>query len=102
MLTEFTEKVIEVIRSIPRGKVMTYGGVAKAAKNPGGTRQVVRILHSCSEKYDLPWHRVVNAKGETKFAEQNKLLEGEGVKFVAENVVDLRRSIDANGTDRTD
>ncbi len=89
MPMEFTDRVIEVIRGIPWGKVMTYEGVARAAGNPGGTRQVVRILHSCSEKYDLPWHRVVNAKGKTAFAEQNRLLEDEGVGFRGEDLVDL-------------
>ena len=60
----------------------------------GGTRQVVRILHSCSEKYDLPWHRVVNAKGKTAFAEQDRLLkEDEGVGFREENVVDLNNHL---------
>lgn len=90
MPSEFTEQVIEVIRGIPGGKVMTYGGVARAAGKPGGARQVVRILHSCSRKYDLPWHRVVNAKGKTAFAEQNELLEKEGVGFRGENTVDLK------------
>ena len=89
MPSEFTDRVIEVIRGIPHGRVMTYGEMALAAGNPGGTRQVVRILHSCSEKYDLPWHRVVNAKGMTAFAEQNWLLKEEGVGFRGENVVDL-------------
>lgn len=60
----FTKAVIEQIQSIPPGKVMTYGGVAAAAGSPRAARQVVRILHSMSAKYDLPWHRVVNAKGE--------------------------------------
>ena len=90
MPTAFTERVIGVIRGIPHGKVMTFGGVAKAGGNPGGARQVVRILHSCSKKYDLPWHRVVNAKGRTAFTQQNELLEGEGVGFIDEDVVDLK------------
>ena len=90
MPAEFTERVVEVIRSIPEGKVMTYGGVARTAGNPGGARQVVRVLHSCSGKYDLPWHRVVNARGMTAFREQNGLLEKEGVGFKGENTVDLK------------
>lgn len=89
MVTEFTEKVIRVIRNIPEGKVMSYGGVAKAAGDLKGTRQVVRILHSCSQKYDLPWHRVVNSKGKTSFNEQNRLLQLEGVGFTSEDTVDL-------------
>lgn len=62
-MTPFTERVIHIIQSIPEGKVMTYGGVARAAGSPRGARQVVRILHSMSKKYKLPWHRVINAKG---------------------------------------
>jgi len=93
MPSEFTEKVIEVIRSIPQGKVLSYGKVAAHAGNPNGARQVVRILHSCSEKYDLPWHRVVNAKGKTSFREQNELLEKEGVGFCGENTVDLKKHV---------
>lgn len=63
-MTPFTEEVIRIIKHIPRGKVMTYGQIAGEAGSPRGARQVVRILHSMSEKYELPWHRVMNAKGE--------------------------------------
>ena len=62
-MTPFTEKVIAIIAAIPEGKVMTYGQIAAAAGSPGAARQVVRILHSMSDKYRLPWHRVVNAQG---------------------------------------
>ena len=64
MMNPFTERVINIIKSIPIGKVMSYGQIAKVAGSPRGARQVVRILHSMSEKYKLPWHRVINAKGE--------------------------------------
>jgi methylated-DNA-protein-cysteine methyltransferase-like protein len=83
----FTEKTIEIIKSIPEGKIMTYGQIARAAGSSRGARQVVRILHSMSRAYDLPWHRVINAKGEiaVKNAEshflQVSLLESEGVKI---------------------
>jgi len=62
-VTPFTEKVIAIIAAIPEGKVMTYGQIAAAAGSPRAARQVVRILHSMSDKYHLPWHRVVNAQG---------------------------------------
>ncbi|HEX5563862.1 MAG TPA: MGMT family protein, partial [Sporosarcina sp.] len=62
-MVPFTERVVQIIRDIPAGKVMTYGQVAAAAGNPRGARQVVRVLHSMSAKYDLPWHRIVNAQG---------------------------------------
>nr|WP_081727557.1 MGMT family protein [Halalkalibacter wakoensis] len=88
----FTERVIGVIQSIPEGKVMTYGQIANLAGSPRVARQVVRILHSMSHKYNLPWHRVVNAKGEISikddelFLIQKKLLEAEGI-HIRENRV---------------
>ncbi|SEO57087.1 methylated-DNA-protein-cysteine methyltransferase related protein [Amphibacillus marinus] len=61
-MNPFTEKVIELIQTIPSGTVRSYGDIAKEAGNPRGARQVARILHSSSKKYNLPWHRVVNAQ----------------------------------------
>ncbi|WP_193750905.1 MGMT family protein [Bacillus coahuilensis] len=58
-MTEFTERTLMIISEIPKGKVMTYGQVAYMAGSPKAARQVVRILHSMSEKYHLLWHRVV-------------------------------------------
>ncbi len=79
----FTEHVIRIIQGIPAGHVMTYGQVAAAAGSPRGARQVVRILHSMSEKYQLPWHRIINVKGEISFTggEQRELLEMEGIQL---------------------
>lgn len=93
----FTEEAIQVIRSIPKGKVMTYGQVAELAGNRRGARQVVRILHTLSRKEKLPWHRVVNAKGEIRlphgqgFEEQVVFLEAEGVEVSPSGRVDLSR-----------
>ncbi|MBE9914621.1 DNA methyltransferase [Paenibacillus donghaensis] len=91
----FTQAVIEQIKSIPAGKVMTYGGIAAAAGSPRAARQVVRILHSMSGKYELPWHRVVNAKGEIALLDdesrfrQRSLLEDEGIEFGLNGRIDL-------------
>lgn len=91
----FTVKVIEIIQAIPPGKVMTYGQIAKEAGSPRGARQVVRILHTMSEKYLLPWHRVINAKGEIAITEgqgrneQKALLINEGVFVSGDYRVDL-------------
>ncbi|THF84199.1 MGMT family protein [Cohnella fermenti] len=91
----FTQRVISVIRSIPPGRVMSYGQVAAAAGSPRAARQVVRILHSSSEKHGLPWHRVVNKLGEVAIQEeegrytQRVLLEGEGVEFGLGGRIDL-------------
>jgi len=91
----FTISVIGILRSIPEGKVMTYGQVAKAAGSPRAARQVVRVLHTLSGKHDLPWHRVVNKSGEIALQDelsrsvQQSLLEAEGVEFMTDGCVNL-------------
>lgn len=91
----FTARVIEVIRSIPKGKVATYGGVAAMAGNHRAARQVARILHSCSKKEELPWHRVINREGRISlkpgqgYEKQRQLLEQEGVTFDLTGRIDL-------------
>ncbi|WP_202080531.1 methylated-DNA--[protein]-cysteine S-methyltransferase [Caldalkalibacillus salinus] len=89
----FTVAVIDIIKHIPKGHTMTYGQVARLAGHPRAARQVARILHSSSAKYLLPWHRVINAKGEIalndpdKVERQKSLLEAEGVVIVGKRVV---------------
>ncbi|MGG1679229.1 MGMT family protein [Neobacillus sp. NRS-1170] len=96
-MTLFTENVIEIIRNIPAGKVMTYGQIAVLAGSPRAARQVVRILHSMSKKHRLPWHRVINAKGqialqdEESYQEQLWSLEAEGVEVGLNGVIDLEK-----------
>src|SRR5437868_5243685 len=77
------EKIIASIRRIPRGKVSTYGAVAKAAGYPGAARQVVAALRGA---IGLPWQRVLGAGGTIKLRgdnafEQRLRLEAEGVTF---------------------
>lgn len=94
-MTPFTERVLYIIRSIPAGKVMTYGQIAALAGSPLGARQVVRVLHSMSQNHQLPWHRVVNAKGEIALKDgagasaQKEALSSEGVLFTTSGKVDL-------------
>lgn len=94
-MAPFTARVIAIIQSIPAGKVTTYGEIAKAAGSPRAARQVVRILHSMSQKYKLPWHRVVNKQGEIAIKNdeytfmQGQLLEEEGVTVIAGKRISL-------------
>ena len=79
-----------IIRSIPKGKVSTYGKVAAAAGYPLYHRAVARLLRTELAKV-LPWHRLVGAGGEIKLrfdaaAEQRLRLESEGVKFRGKHV----------------
>jgi len=75
--------IAATIRRIPRGKVSTYGAVARAAGYPRGARLVARVLRGA---FDLPWQRVLGAGGEIKLrgesaAEQRFRLQAEGVTF---------------------
>jgi methylated-DNA-protein-cysteine methyltransferase-like protein len=85
-MTETTERIIAVIKSIPRGKTASYRDIALAAGLPNGARQVVRVLHSLSEKHRLPWHRVIRADGRIALPPeqggrlQAGLLRSEGVR----------------------
>lgn len=94
-MTKFTEDVIEIILMIPRGKVMTYGQIAALADNPRGARQVSRILHSMSSKYNLPWHRVINSKGMISLTGepgyiQSSMLSSEGIEVINRKI-DLKK-----------
>jgi methylated-DNA-protein-cysteine methyltransferase-like protein len=95
----FQQKVKEIIKSIPPGKVATYGQIAALAGNPRAARQVVRVLHSCSQKEDLPWHRVVNSRGTISlkpqhgYEEQRALLMDEGIAFDLHDTIDLDRHL---------
>lgn len=93
----FTQRVIDTTRRIPPGRVTTYGIIATASGNAGGARQVARILHSCSSKYKLPWHRVVNIRREISsrlsmsHLDQKLLLEDEGIVFNHCGKIDFSR-----------
>lgn len=76
-------RIRATIQKIPRGKVSTYGAIARAAGLPGRSRQVARVLH---RSFGLPWQRVLGAGGEIKLRgdsgiEQRLRLEAEGVRF---------------------
>jgi len=95
---KFKEKVIQIIKKIPKGKVTTYGTVAVLVGLPHGGRLVGGILHFNSEKYDLPWQRVVNRDGHISTSclehpklAQKALLESDGVEVSPDFVVDLKK-----------
>jgi len=81
-------KIREAIMSVPRGKVSTYGAIARAAGLPRGARLVVRVLR---QSHGLPWHRIVAAGGRIATPGEHALdqrfrLEMEGVKFSGRKV----------------
>jgi methylated-DNA-protein-cysteine methyltransferase-like protein len=96
----FTERVYAVVARIPYGRVTTYGDVARATGSVRGARMVGWALHGVQERRGLPCHRVVNRYGELSggwhFGHPDimkGLLVAEGVPFVAEYQVDLRRCL---------
>ena len=80
------EAIWNVVARIPRGRVSSYGDVARAAGLPGRARLAGRALRLVPDDMNLPWHRVMGAggrivfqKGTRHFREQSRLLRSEGV-----------------------
>jgi methylated-DNA-protein-cysteine methyltransferase-like protein len=94
----FSQKVIRLVKKIPRGKVASYGQIAALAGKSHASRGVSWILYSCAEKYELPWHRIVNSKGKISFPSgspqhmlQTERLMGEGIVFLESGAIQMAR-----------
>jgi methylated-DNA-protein-cysteine methyltransferase-like protein len=93
----FFEQVHRIVRLIPPAKVATYGQIARLLGNPRAARMVGWAMHSIPEGSDVPWHRVVNARGTISLdvrgpggAIQRALLEAEGIAFDKHGRLDLQ------------
>lgn len=98
MIVEAYARIYEAVGRIPHGRVATYGLIASVAGLPGHARQVGYALHRTPDGVEIPWHRVINAKGEIALRAdpvaaklQRALLRAEGVRFRRDGTVDLRR-----------
>ncbi|OSM95457.1 methyltransferase [Lonsdalea populi] len=90
----FRQRVFHIIAAIPFGQVATYGDIAHLAGSPRAARQVGAVLRNLPEGTTLPWHRVVNRKGELSLAgpshqRQKKALVTEGIRFNLAGKIDL-------------
>jgi len=92
------QRIYKTVKRIPRGRVATYGQIATLAGLDGHARQVGYALHSLPSGVNIPWHRVINAKGEISPRSagdshelQRMLLEDEGVEFALDGRVDLKK-----------
>jgi len=88
------DPVYRLVKQIPRGRVLSYGALARALRLPGGARTAGRAMAATPSGKGIPWHRVVGERGKILIREpyaslQKKLLESEGVKVI-ESRVDLR------------
>jgi methylated-DNA-protein-cysteine methyltransferase-like protein len=94
--TSFYEQVYDLVRQIPVGKVVTYGQVAALLGSPQAARAVGYALRAAPTHAGLPWHRVINHRGQIspRYPAQGPLLqrlllEAEGVRFDLHDGVDL-------------
>ena len=93
------DRIYAVVRQIPYAKVATYGQVADLAQLYGQARLVGYALYRVDKDSDIPWHRVINAKGEISESSlrlgsdhvQRSLLEAEGIQFTPEGKINLQQ-----------
>lgn len=83
---DYQERVFQIVRSIPRGRVMTYGQIAEILGEGYTPRTVGFVMHASNDQ--TPWHRVVNAQGGCSTRgivlphdKQQRMLEAEGINF---------------------
>jgi methylated-DNA-protein-cysteine methyltransferase-like protein len=81
------EPVYKLVQQIPRGRVLTYGALAKALRLPGGARTAGRAISATPSGRGIPWHRVIGANGRILIRGphamlQKRLLESEGVEVI--------------------
>ncbi|MCL2197397.1 MAG: MGMT family protein [Defluviitaleaceae bacterium] len=92
MPNKFSEGVYEIVKSIPHGKVISYGQIARMLGKPRGAREVGWAMRNCPE--GLPWHRVVMADGSIAsgaYSEMRRtLLEEESITFLPDGRVDMK------------
>jgi len=92
-MNKFYEQVYEIVESIPYGKVISYGQIARMLGNPRAAREVGRAMRYCPDH--APWQRVVKADGSIAAgghaAERKRLLEDEQVVFLPDGRVDMNK-----------
>lgn len=101
MMSQHYANIYKVVKTIPHGRVATYGQIAALAGMARAARQVGVALRATPDKVKIPWHRVVNAQGRVSMRLkdwqsggddlQKILLEAEGVKFDETGKIDLKR-----------
>lgn len=93
------DAIYAIVRQIPPGKVATYGQIAELADMAGQARLVGYALYRVTHELEVPWHRVINVKGEISKSPfrhgddhlQRSLLEQEGICFSAQGKIDLHQ-----------
>lgn len=94
---DLNQRIWQVIALIPRGKVATYGDIARHAGLPGGARRVGYALRNLPAGTRIPWHRVINAQGRLSLPpdsasgrSQRERLQAEGIEFRNRTQINLK------------
>ena len=85
-MVSFRQRVYAVVRTVPSGALTTYGDVAAALGNPRLARQVGWALSALPSDTDVPWQRVINAKGSISFRGQFGRAEEQRIRLASEGV----------------
>ena len=95
---EVQQAILQTIASIPKGRVCSYGLIAKLAGVPGKARYVGHLLKNLPDTSTIPWHRIVNSRGRssfpvdsTQFALQISLLKSEDINFTDAHAINLKK-----------
>jgi methylated-DNA-protein-cysteine methyltransferase related protein len=91
------DPVYTLVKQIPRGRVLTYGAIAKALRLRGGARTAGRAMGATPQGKGIPWHRVLGANGKILIREpyaslQKKLLESEGIPVI-ESCINVKKHL---------
>ena len=96
--SDFARAILRVVRRVPHGRVVSYGGVAAMAGRPGAARAVGSVMQALRDEDPVPWWRVINAQGGIspggslhRAQVQRALLEAEGVRFDRQGRADWDR-----------
>ncbi|PCJ24473.1 MAG: cysteine methyltransferase [SAR86 cluster bacterium] len=81
------EKIWQTVHQIPRGKVASYGQIAKLADLPGYARYVGYVMKNLPKGTKLPWYRVVNSQGKLSFPRDSRQYQTQKSKLEAEGVI---------------
>ena len=95
-MSSFYNKIYEIAAKIPKGYVASYGQIARMAGSPRATRAVGTAMRNAPDNLEIPYHRVVNKKGEMTASDtcegrknQRQTLESEGVCFLPNGCIDM-------------
>ena len=92
------DSVFRLVKQIPRGRVLTYGALARVLRLPGGARTAGRAMAATPSGRGIPWHRVIGERGKILIREpyaslQRKLLESEGLELAERRILDFKASL---------